>query len=152
MASLIRNMMEEIEDSPDLDEIGCSIGQDNEFDVYNWKASFIGPTNSPYHGGYFKLAINFPSDFPKSKPNIKFKTKIYHPNINYDNGNICIDSLNNWKSTTTLKEVFYSIYCLLITPNPDSYLNSDAAKLFKENHSEFLNRANEDVRKYALIN
>ena len=50
-----------------------------------------------------------------------------------------------------MKEVLYSIYCLLITPNPDSYLNYDAADKFQKNYSEFLDRANQDVRKYALI-
>ena len=152
MASYIRKMMEDIEDSPELDEIGCSLGQDNEYDAYNWKACFIGPTNSPYHGGYFKLSINFPNNFPTSKPNIKFKTKIYHPNIDYNDGSICIDCLNNWKSTTTMKEVLYSIYCLLITPNPDSFLNGDAAEKYKTNYSGFLDQANQDVRTYALIN
>ena len=35
MATYIRQEMEEIEDSPELDEIGCSIGQENTYDVYN---------------------------------------------------------------------------------------------------------------------
>ena len=152
MASYIRNMMEEINDSPELDEIGCTLGQENEYDAFNWKASFIGPPKSPYAGGFFKLSINFPIDFPDEKPNIKFKTKIYHPNIDYDNGDICIDSLNNWKSSTSMKQVLYSIYCLLIVPNPESCLNHDAGQLFKDNYSSFLDRANQDVRKYAQIN
>jgi ubiquitin-protein ligase len=151
MATYIRQEMEEIEDSPELDEIGCSIGQENTYDVYNWKASFIGPSTSAYHGGLFRLSINFPEDYPKEKPNIKFKTKIYHPNIDYDDGSICIESLNNWTSSTKMKEVLYSIYCLLITPNPDSYLNEDAALLLKKDRDAFKSRANQDVRLYALI-
>ena len=99
----------------------------------------------------FRLSINFPEDYPKEKPNIKFKTKIYHPNIDYDDGSICIESLNNWTSSTKMKEVLYSIYCLLITPNPDSYLNEDAALLLKKDRDAFKSRANQDVRLYALI-
>ena len=152
MASYIRNMMEEIDNSSELDEIGCTLGQENEFDAFNWKASFIGPPKSAYSGGFFKLSINFPIDFPDTKPNIKFKTKIFHPNIDYDDGEICIDSLKNWKPSTSIKQVLYSIYCLLIVPNPDDSLNYEAGQLFKEDYFAFLNRANEDVRKYAQIN
>lgn len=51
MTSYIRKEYNNIEDSDELDDIGCSIGLVNEWDIYHWKATFIGPDTSAYHGG-----------------------------------------------------------------------------------------------------
>jgi len=151
MATYIRNEFDTIEDSDELDDIGCSIGLKNEWDVYHWKATFIGPDKSAYHGGLFRISIDFPNDYPSSAPKVFFSTKIFHPNVDYESGKVCIESLNNWNSNRKMTEVLTSIYCLLIKPNPDSPLNSEAAQLYKNNISEYNNRANKDVRTYALI-
>ncbi len=51
-----------------------------------------GPRDSPYEGGFFKLQLFLPEDYPMSAPKCLFTTKIYHPNI--DNlGRICLDIL-----------------------------------------------------------
>jgi ubiquitin-protein ligase len=151
MSSYIRNEFNDIEDSDQLDDIGCSIGLINEWDVYHWKASFIGPEKSAYHGGCFRLKIDFPTNYPDSKPNIYFTTKIFHPNVNFETGVICIESLNNWNRNRKMIEVLMSIYCLLINPNPNSPLNSNAATIYKRSISEFNNEVNKYVRQYALI-
>lgn len=151
MTLYIRKEFNNIEDSDELDDIGCSIGLVNEWDIYHWKATFIGPDTSAYHGGCFRLNIDFPDDYPRTGPKVYFTTKIYHPNINYDSGEVCIESLNNWNINRKMTEVLMSIYCLLIKPNPDSPLNEEAAQLYNQSISKYHERVNQDVRKYALI-
>ena len=41
----------------------------------------LGPKDSCYEGGIFILDIIFPPLYPLRPPNIKFRTKIWHPNI-----------------------------------------------------------------------
>lgn len=151
MAYYIRNEFDNIEESDELDDIGCSIGLINDYDVYHWKVSFIGPDKSAYHGGCFRLNIDFPNDYPDECPKVYFTTKIFHPNVNYDTGEVCIESLNNWNSNRKMAEVLMSIYCLLINPNPNDPYNQEAAELYKKSISEFYSRVNKDVRAYALI-
>lgn len=43
-----------------------------------------------------------------------------------------------------------AIYYLLINPNPNSPLNSNVASLYKNDRSQYLNKCNEYVRKYAV--
>ena len=62
--------------------------------MYNWRATIIGPEDSPYKGGLFFLNITFPTDYPFKPPKVSFVTKIYHPNINA-NGGICLDILKD---------------------------------------------------------
>ena len=107
---------------------------------------------SPYHSGFFRMDINFPSNYPEKKPEVYFTTKLFHPNIKFDNGCVCITSLNNWNKNRTMIEVLLSIYILLIKPNPNDPYNKEAADLYKNNIKEFEKKANEFVRKYALIN
>jgi ubiquitin-conjugating enzyme E2 N len=46
-------------------------------------AHIVGPDNTPYEGGVFTLELFVPYVFPFQSPKVRFKTKIYHPNIDY---------------------------------------------------------------------
>ena len=117
----------------------------------HWKATLLGPIGTIYESGYFNLEITFPSDYPNEVPVIRFRTKIFHCNIDKSTGNICIKILNNWKVTTPkplMIEVFDSLIFLLVYPNPGSKLNGD----FGGQGPEFENTAREWVKKYANEN
>ena len=71
-----------------------SAGPVSESDMFTWKATIMGPEESPYQGGIFFLNIHFPPDYPFKPPRLQFTTKLYHPNIN-SNGGICLDILKD---------------------------------------------------------
>lgn len=111
---------------------GCSAGPLNNDDMTKWIATIEGPVGTPYEGGHFKLEIEFPSDYPFKPPQIKFITKIFHPNIGTD-GNVCLDILKKeWSPILTISKVLLSISSLLGDPNPSDPLNAEAAKCLKE--------------------
>ena len=86
----------------------CSAGPKNG-NLQEWEATIIGPADSPYAGGIFKLLINFPEKYPFKPQKVKFITKIYHPNIN-SHGSICLDILNvNWSPALTVTKLILSI-------------------------------------------
>ena len=87
----IQNEYKEMKISPPSN---CSAGPLNEDNMYEWRATIIGPEDSPYKGGLFFLNITFPTDYPFKPPKVSFVTKIYHPNINA-NGGICLDILKD---------------------------------------------------------
>lgn len=45
------------------------------------EGTFLGPPDTPYEGGTFKIDIVIPTDYPFRPPKMKFKTKIWHPNV-----------------------------------------------------------------------
>ena len=55
----------------------------------NWNATIVGPADTPYAGGKFVVNIDFSDNYPFKAPKVLFKTKIYHPNIRQDTGEIC---------------------------------------------------------------
>ena len=76
-----------------------------------------GPPGSPFDGGTFKLDIQIPPEYPFRPPNIKFATKVWHPNISSASGAICLDILRtNWAAAMTLRTVMISIQALLGSP------------------------------------
>lgn len=128
-----------------------SVGLVND-NLRHWVATIIGPNDSPYKGGIFSLDITFPQDYPYGPPKIKFKTRVYHPNIN-SSGSICLDILKNqWSPALTMEKTLLSICSLLTTPNPDDPLDSDAARLYKLDRAGYNIKVAEYVRRYASGN
>jgi peroxin-4 len=98
-------------------------------DCYCWRGYLFGPDDSPYKDGIFEVKINLPSNYPMAPPKIIFITKIFHPNVNYETGEICLDILKDqWSPVWTLESTCLAILDLLNHPNPDSPLNCDAGK------------------------
>tara|TARA_B100001057_G_scaffold457446_1_gene505731 strand:+ start:33 stop:479 length:447 start_codon:yes stop_codon:yes gene_type:complete len=125
--------------------INCSGGPSKD-NIYNWNATIIGPSETPYQNGIFNLDIHFPNDYPFKPPNIKFKTKIYHCNISKE-GCICLDILKDkWSPALTISKVLLSICSLLCDPNPDDPLVSEIANLYKSNKKKH----DKNARLYTL--
>ena len=68
--------------------------------ITNWNVILLGPADSPYTGGKFIVNIDFSDNYPFKCPNMKFVTKIYHPNVKTETGEICAEAIkNSWVPT-----------------------------------------------------
>ena len=127
----------------------CSAGPHTQDDMFAWKATVMGPPDSPYSGGVFFLNINFPTDYPFKPPKVQFTTKIYHCNVN-SNGSICLDILKDqWSPALTISKVLLSISSLLTDPNPNDPLVPEIAQLYLKDKNKHDATAREWVNKYA---
>jgi len=110
----------------------------NEADPMDIQVSVIGPEQTPYEGGLFRIKLALPSDFPLSPPKAFVLTKIFHPNIS-DKGEVCVNTLKrDWDpSKWSLAQILLTIRCLLIVPFPESALNEKAGRLFMESYDEY---------------
>lgn len=108
----------------------CSAGLVADANLYEWEATIIGPTDTPYEGGIFRMSILFPQDYPFRPPRIKFQTPIYHPNI-HSSGEICLDILKDkWSPALTIQKVLLSLCSLLNDPNPADPLVPEIANIY----------------------
>lgn len=139
----IENELKNINEDPPLN---CSAGPIDTNNLFLWHGTILGPSDSPYSGGIFKLEIKFTEDYPFKPPKIKFLTKILHPNIN-SYGSICLDILNtNWCPILSISKVLLSICSLLNDPNPSDPLNPNISKIYEEDKEKY----NKLVRNYTL--
>jgi len=126
----------------------CSAGPVGD-DMFNWQATLMGPSKSPYENGVFYLNIAFPQDYPYKPPKVTFTTRIYHPNIN-SSGGICLDILKEqWSPALTISKVLLSICSLLTDPNPDDPLVPSIADLYKRDKKEYFIAARTYTLQYA---
>jgi ubiquitin-conjugating enzyme E2 G1 len=75
------------------DDLGASIGLVDDNDLFRWSVIFEGPEDTLYEGGYFKAELKFPEDYPNNPPEMRFISKMWHPNI-YPDGKVCISILH----------------------------------------------------------
>jgi len=97
----------------------------NFFEVYvddksvdKWRVLFwVVDPRSLYINCYWDLQIDFPIQYPKNAPEIRFLTVPYHVNIT-ENGRICIDTLHEqYNASKSIESILKDIHDLLQKPN-----------------------------------
>jgi ubiquitin-protein ligase len=120
--------------------------------LYHWQASIRGPVGSPYEGGLFYLYMKVPFLYPFDPPEVRFLTKIFHPNVSR-HGDIGIDSIEKsiWVSALTLSKVLLSIQSLLTDPFCEVCMEQDIGDLYKQDKKTFEAVARSWTWKFAML-
>jgi ubiquitin-conjugating enzyme E2 N len=80
---------------------------------------------------------------------VRFLTKIYHPNIDRL-GRICLDILKDkWSPALQVRTVLLSVQALLSAPNPDDPLDEGVARQWREDEAGAVATAREWARAHA---
>ncbi len=144
---LTRRLTKELKELTDNPITNCTATLINN-DLTKWEAIIIGPEDTPYAGGKFKLNITFPSTYPINPPQVRVLTQIFH--CNFSGESICLDILKyNWSPALSISKVLMSICSLLNDPNPDSPLNGHAADLYKNDRPLHDKEVKTYIKKYC---
>eukprot|EP01083_Nonionella_stella_P026991 74247_1 len=141
-------------------------------DLMAWFAIVYGPPRTPYavrininnhnyllnpkpnctqKGGTFYLHLTFSSRYPFEPPKVVFKTRIYHCNVNTDNGDICLDILNDkYSPVLTVEKILLSVSALLSNANPEDPLVPEIATQLLKDKEAHDARAKEWTERYAI--
>ncbi|ODV77317.1 uncharacterized protein CANTADRAFT_56235 [Suhomyces tanzawaensis NRRL Y-17324] len=148
--SRVKRIAKELEECRQDTQSGVSLKLNNENDLTKLTGFFKGPPGTPYDGGVFQVDINIPNEYPFKPPQMKFATKIYHPNISSVTGAICLDILKDaWTPILTLKSSLISLQSLLQSPEPNDPQDAEVAKHYLSNRSGFDETATYWTRIYA---
>jgi peroxin-4 len=94
------------------------------------------PPSGGYTSGRWLLSITVPPTYPIAPPMITFVTKICHPNVKWETGEICLDVLKeNWTPVLGVVGALESVGRLLGEPGVDSPLNVEMGALLRQGDS-----------------
>ncbi|CAF0984241.1 unnamed protein product [Rotaria sordida] len=145
-----RRLMRDLRDLTQNPVEGINAAPVNSDNIFHWNAILDGPEDSLFEDGSFVLSLKFPQDYPNHPPEVKFVTKIFHPNI-YMDGSICLDILQHrWSASLDVSTLLISIRSLLTDPNPASPANSEAAMLYQNHRREYERRVRECIDQQLL--
>lgn len=104
----------------------------NDSDLWSWEAFILGPPDTPYENGRFRLRLQVPKAYPHAPPKATFATKCCHPNVHWKTGEICLDVLKDaWTPVWTLESLCRAIVALLANPEASSPLNCDVGNIIR---------------------
>lgn len=93
-------------------------------------AVIIGPTDTPFEDGTFRLVMHFEEQYPNKPPGVKFISQMFHPNV-YGTGELCLDILQNrWSPTYDVAAILTSVQRLVRLPDAISNTIADIARQF----------------------
>ncbi|KAI1817222.1 putative ubiquitin carrier protein [Poronia punctata] len=119
-------------------------------DMTQLVAEFRGPPGTPYEGGTFKVDIRIPPQYPFKAPQMKFITKVWHPNISSQTNVICLDTLGAaWSPVFTIKSTLLSLQALLESPEPKDPQDAEVARMMMTDPEAFNAKAREWAVQYA---
>ena len=153
----IKEEYQEMINNP-ISNINAIVGLLNPDNLFEWKIIMTGPKDSSYNGGIFLLIIQFPENYPERRPEVFFKTPIYHVNVNPRKaiwegveplGHISISTLNWWKPDYRIRRVLCDIFALLYMANPDSPYGLDRADELRINRYLHEKKIKYFTKKYA---
>ncbi|KAK4157219.1 ubiquitin-conjugating enzyme E2 R1 [Chaetomidium leptoderma] len=132
---------------------------DEQDNILKWRfALMVINSDSAFNGGYFKAEFVFTDEYPYQPPKFRFLIPINHPNI-YPDGQLCISILHKpgedimsgeaaserWSPLQGAESVLRSILLLLDDPEINSPANVDAAVMYRDHRSEYIEKAHETV-------
>lgn len=84
-------------------------------------AVIIGPADTPFEDGTFRLVMQFEEQYPNKPPAVKFISEMFHPNV-YATGELCLDILQNrWSPTYDVAAVLTSIQRYVSAGSPPDF-------------------------------
>ena len=88
--------------------------------------------------------------YPFKPPKINFKTKIYHPNVKTDTGEICTQAIEDkWTPTLNAKFIIEALITVIKTPNAENAQEIAIAQEFTSSYSTWEANAASWTAQYA---
>ena len=135
--------------------IVATVGLPDENNLFEWRLSIIGPSDTPYKDGLFFLTLKFPENYPSYPPKVTFDTPIYHINVASIGGGSILGEpasltiLRAWSPNFKVRDIIISIYSLFYMNNIDCELSHVMAEEFRNNKPLYEEKIKYFTRKYA---
>lgn len=137
MLKRVKKELMDVAKNGELSKNGITVEMVND-NFVELQAQMLGPKDTPYEGGNYSLNIKIPSAYPFKPPEIRFVTKVWHPNISSVTGSICLNILkHDWIALIGLRTSLPSVQALLSAAEPDDPQEAVVARQYTEDPELF---------------
>ena len=145
---ILRKEFEDLKHNP-LSINGYTIELFNQNNIYEWKITLLGAKDTPYANGIFFIKLQFPHDYPHSRPEIYFLTPIYHMNVLRSNGKVGVNFIYEWNPNRSVREILTKLYSIFYLVNPESPYQREMADEYMKDKDLYEFNAKKYTDKYA---
>ena len=128
---------------------GYTIELFNQNNIYEWKITLLGAKDTPYANGIFFIKLQFPHDYPHSRPEIYFLTPIYHMNVLRSNGKVGVNFIYEWNPNRSVREILTKLYSIFYLVNPYSPYQREMADEYMKDKNLYEFNAKKYTDQYA---
>eukprot|EP00164_Ancoracysta_twista_P002591 GFYU01003447.1.p1 GENE.GFYU01003447.1~~GFYU01003447.1.p1 ORF type:complete len:435 (-),score=87.71 GFYU01003447.1:424-1728(-) len=97
--------------------------------MYAWDVALF-PSSGPWAGGCFSAEIIFSDEWPTEPARIKFKSKMFHPNVSPDGVPRITLKQKDCANVAAILKALLAVFTSDPCPDPTSQLNPEASKLY----------------------
>ena len=99
----------------------------------------------------FILFGNNPTEYPEVPPEIRFLTKVFHPQVSESGETyLTLTDVRKWRSTFTIADIVSELLSMLVAPTTEGVLkNLDAGYMLDADESKFADEAARFTAIYA---
>uniref|UniRef100_J3LGJ9 UBC core domain-containing protein n=1 Tax=Oryza brachyantha TaxID=4533 RepID=J3LGJ9_ORYBR len=127
----------------------CRPGPARVKDRFHWAVIIDGPAGTPYAGGTFPVDVWFPASYPFRPPKLVFKTKVYHPNIDWK-GRMVLDTFREkWSPAFTISKLLVAFVSVLFDPLLDHPVSRRMARQYEHEYELYERKAMAWTAKYS---
>ena len=123
----------------------------NESDLEEIVLGVLAPDGTPYENGLFTLLVSVPMNYPHAHPVVKFRTKIWHPLVEYETGKLCQDYFKDqWSPANSIQLFLELLQHFFHVTQYETSVNYEAASQIQKKDGSFEKYAKEVTKRYAL--
>jgi ubiquitin-conjugating enzyme E2 M len=107
-------------------------------------------TTGHYLGDTLEFKLIFPESFPFDPPKLYSLHLLFHPNVLYDDGKVCMNLLRlDWLPTISIESIIMCTLCMFSEEDymdVEAPLSKEAAALYMENREQYITRTRNNAR------
>jgi ubiquitin-conjugating enzyme E2 D/E len=115
---------------------------DEDISKQRWEVKPSAGDSVAFDGVTIGLVVDVPKEYPFKAPKITLNRSLYHPNVH--ESTMCLDKVNNWNPKFNIMEVMEEVLHIIMYPNTDTALNTEAADLYTGDRYAYIMRAIKD--------
>jgi len=135
----VRRLNKELLEYPKMGPVSFLGLVNDNITIQRWMVRPSAGDSIAFDGKDIELTIKIPSEYPFKAPIVELNQTLFHPNVYQTK--MCLDKVNNWHPKCNVLEIVQEVRNVIMYPNTDTALCTEAAELYNSDRQAYIRRA-----------